>query len=228
MSSPLASNKKSIFKKSLISVHKKLSHNHRIEILGKIISAQIVTLRSADNETKILDIGCGDMSLMETIQTYVDNVNPTCLDIYPLPEKFSDDLRWKKYRQFDGQNIPYDDNIFEFSILSDVLHHDFGNSFNLLKESLRVSKFTIIKDHFQRSAYSRFMLKLMDIVGNWGYGVALSENYFTETSFKELLKDVNAVEVKRINNIELYSHNYLLSKILKADWQFISIITKKR
>ncbi len=228
MSSPLASNKKSIFKKSLISVHKKLSHNHRIEILGKIISAQIVTLRSADNETKILDIGCGDMSLMETIQTYVDNVNPTCLDIYPLPEKFSDDLRWKKYRQFDGQNIPYDDNTFEFSILSDVLHHDFGNSFNLLKESLRVSKFTIIKDHFQRSAYSRFMLKLMDIVGNWGYGVALPENYFTETSFKELLKDVNAVEVKRINNIELYSHNYLLSKILKADWQFISIITKKR
>ncbi|MFN3873293.1 MAG: hypothetical protein ACK4R9_09850 [Ignavibacterium sp.] len=71
------------------------------------------------------------------------------------------------------------------------------------------------------------MLKLMDIVGNWGYGVALPENYFTETSFKELLKEVNAVEVKRINNIELYSHNYLLSKILKANWQFISIIRKK-
>lgn len=227
MSSPIASNKKSIFKKSLINIHKKLSHNHRIETLGKIISGQINSFKSDDNEIKILDIGCGDMSLMETIQTYVDNVNPTCLDIYPLPEKFSDDLRWKKYRQFDGQHIPYEENLFEFSILSDVLHHDFGNSFNLLKESLRVSKFTIIKDHFQRSAYSRFMLKLMDIVGNWGYGVTLPKNYFTERSFEELLKEVNAIEIKRINNIELYSHNYLLSKILKADWQFISIIRKK-
>ncbi|BDQ02584.1 methyltransferase domain-containing protein [Ignavibacterium sp.] len=227
MSSPIATSKKSVLKKSIINLHKKLSHSHRIAVLGEIISKEISSLRSGREEIKILDIGCGDMSLIELIQTYVENVNPICLDIYPLPGEYLNDSKWQKYKQFDGQNIPYDGNYFDFSILSDVLHHDFKNSYSLLKESLRVSHITIIKDHFQKSFYSRLMLKFMDIIGNWGYGVALPKNYFTEVSFQKLLNEVGAVEIKRINNIELYSHNIFLSIFLKSDWQFISIIKKK-
>jgi SAM-dependent methyltransferase len=227
LSSPIAKIKKSPLDKFLINLHQKVSHNHRINILSENIGLIIKNIFLDKDEIKLLDVGCGDMSLVEKMMQSDNRITSVCLDVYPLPDKYKNDVRWKKYLQFDGKNIPFPNNYFDIAILSDVLHHDFTNSYNILKESIRVSNYVLVKDHFEFGIYSRLMLKLMDIIGNWGYGVTIPKKYFNKFSFMNLLRSLNINEENRIENINLYSHNYLLNKILRPSWQFISLLKKK-
>lgn len=226
MSSPIALNKKTFIKKAIISFHKKASHYNRINLLAELFVSVIKKLFNDKTKIQLLDIGCGDMLLSEKIIQLDSRLNPICLDIYPLPQNLKDENKWEKYIQFDGKNLPFSENSFDVAILSDVLHHDFKNSFNLLNEAARVCQFIIIKDHFEYGIYSRIMLKIMDFVGNWGYGVSIPDRYFTKNSYVNLFKNAGLTEVIRIEDIELYSHSYLLSILLKPKWQFISALKK--
>lgn len=226
MSSPIASNKKSFFKNALISFHQKVSHNNRINILVNEFNQLVKKIFPDEESVHLLDVGCGDMSLVEKMSENDSRIDPTCIDIYPLPKNLVGDQRWNKYYNFDGKNIPFPDNKFDLVILSDVLHHDFNNSYNLLKESARVGKYILLKDHFEYGLYSRTMLKVMDIVGNWGYGVSIPKKYFTKKEYYNLISNIGLTEIVSIPKVELYSHSFILSKMLKSDWQFISVLKK--
>lgn len=219
-------------KNSVKKLHHKYSHHSRVEILSRLVSQIVEQLFSNQSkaEYKLLDIGCGDMRLSNLVSEYARNekleLKVHGIDIFEPDEKYSEQLR-ENYKKFDGKNIPFSDNEFDVCLIADVLHHDYKNINYLLDEATRVSEYIIIKDHLEYGLYSRTVLQLMDIVGNWGYGVEIPKQYFTNKSFQEIISQNGLVEVKRIDKIELYNHLPFVSTISKSDLQFISVLRKK-
>lgn len=225
MSSPIAKNTKNSLEKAVIKSHQKLSHNNRIDYLSNLFIEILDELDLA--EISLLDIGCGDMSIAENLMESRANIKATCLDTYPLPEAYVDDSKWEKYVSFDGRKIPFKDNQFDLAILCDVLHHDFEYAAVILKEACRVSKYVLVKDHFEYGMVSRQTLRLMDFIGNWGYGVSVPDRYFSKKSYQELLKQLTAVEeVKQICPIPLYEHSFIFNLICPGKLQYVSILKK--
>lgn len=228
MSSPIASSDKSVIKKALISFHQKASHNHRVDLLSNMLGGTIGNLYPNLESIKCLDIGCGDMTIAENIKAMNPKTDWTCIDIHPLPKELENEEKWKKYRQFDGLHIPFEDNTFQASLFCDVLHHIDADLTENIKEAARVSETVIIKDHFEYTLYSRNMLKIMDIVGNWGYGVSIPDKYFSKKRFQKLVDDCGLEIVDIDAHIPLYQHNLVLNTILRPEWQFIAVLRKKK
>ena len=135
-----------------------------------------------------------------------------------------DDPRWAKYQQFDGCKIDAPDRHFEASLFCDVMHHIPGDLVANLKEAARVSQTVVIKDHFEYSLYSRSMLQLMDIVGNWGYDISIPKRYFSRTRFAQLA-EACGLEIADLNiGIELYRHNAVFHRVLRPKCQFIAVL----
>ncbi len=227
MSSPIVEKEKGLIEKSLINIHQRASHNNRVNILSKLLGDRIDSLFENKKETRCIDIGCGDMTIAENIAIVNTKTNWTCIDIHKLPEELKDSEKWKKYKQFDGTTIPFENNSFDCALFCDVLHHISHDLTPLITEAARVASVVIIKDHFEYGFYSRNMLKLMDFVGNWGYGVSIPEYYFTQKNF-ELLCSQSGLKIAEITvGIDLYSHLPFVRNVLSPNWQFISVLKQQ-
>jgi SAM-dependent methyltransferase len=223
MSSPIAKKTKNSLEKAVIKSHQKLSHNNRIDYLSKLFIGILDELDLP--EISLLDIGCGDMSIAENLMKEHGEIQATCLDTYPLPEAYVDNPKWEKYVSFDGRKIPFEDKKFDVAVLCDVLHHDFEYAGVILKEACRVAKYVIIKDHFEYGVVSRQTLRLMDFIGNWGYGVSVPDRYFSKKTYQDLLGELEGVqEVKQICPIPLYQHSFVFNLICPGKLQYISIL----
>lgn len=181
-----------------------------------------------DSEKPILalDVGCGDMTLAESISSKNAAFHWTCTDIHDLPPQLQITEKWKKYRRFDGITLPFGDGEFDVVLFSDVLHHCLPKAESLLSEAARVGRFVVIKDHFEYGFYSRQMLRLLDFVGNYGYGVVLPQRYFTRESFHRTFRQAGLKEHAILNNLDLYSEMPLLRWFLRKSWQFIAVLEK--
>lgn len=219
MSSPLAKDKKSFFDKLLIKLHRNTSHSNRIEILSTLFIKEIHDL-AVDKEAtiRLLDIGCGDMTITNMLAEKGTNISCTGVDIYPNTKN------WENYAAFDGKTLPFTDKSYHVVLFSDVLHHDAENLNRLLQEAKRVADFIIIKDHFEYGFFSRSLLQLADIVGNYGYGVSIPKRYFSKERFQAILDTEELQEIKSICPIYLYNHLPLVKYIFKGKYQFVSVI----
>lgn len=220
MSSPIALKKKSLAHNALINLHQLLSHKRRVSILSEKI-ADLISDEFRETELiRCVDVGCGDMQIAEIVGIYNPKTVWNCIDIHDLPENAGD--KWGKYKKFDGINIPYDDKSMDVVLFCDVLHHAGDNAVHLLRDAGRAGRRVIVKDHFEYSCYSRLMLRLMDIIGNWGYGIKIPERYFTVQRFREVCLSAG-LSVKRIETgVDLYPN--FLRFLLRPEWQFIAVL----
>ncbi|PKO78037.1 MAG: hypothetical protein CVU21_05070 [Betaproteobacteria bacterium HGW-Betaproteobacteria-15] len=230
MSSPIAKKDKSKFDHTLINTHKKLSHNHRINILAREFSDLIKHIQMTAQITypRILDVGCGDMTLAEEVANMVGNCTLQCTDIHPCsPELREQDARWSKYKQFNGKDLPFDNDSFDVLIFSDVLHHVPEEiRKELLTSAARIAKYVVIKDHFEYGWFSRQTLRAMDWVGNYSYGISIPEKYFDEKSFSQVLASAN-MRANMINiGLDLYNHLPIVRNMLSRNWHFFAICQK--
>ncbi|MDJ1473002.1 methyltransferase domain-containing protein [Cytophagaceae bacterium DM2B3-1] len=225
MSSPIVNIQKGIIRKLLIHFHQKASHNRRTCILTQLLKQNIIDCFSTkDTNVHCLDVGCGDMIIAESINESLPNTIWQCIDIHPLPEGLENNAKWKKYKTFDGSYIPFADKSFDVITFCDVLHHAGENTPVLLTEAARTGKIVLIKDHFEYSYYSRLMLKMMDIVGNWAYGINIPERYFTKKRFSKLCEGAGLEIIDMNNHIQLYEHLPIVRTILSPKWQFIAVL----
>jgi SAM-dependent methyltransferase len=223
MSSPIASGQNTVVKRLLVDIHQKASHHTRLHILANKISTLLLQSQGNTN-LKCLDVGCGDMVLAELIQEALPKTSWKCIDIHPLPTSLDKDEKWKKYSQFDGHSIPFNDKEFDFVFFCDVLHHTEENLLALLKEAARVAHFVVVKDHFEYGLFSRSILQLMDIVGNWGYGVSIPKAYFNLRSFEKFSQNAD-LRIKEMNiGLHLYGHLPVVRNILRPKWQFLALL----
>lgn len=223
MSSPIAFDKKSQVRNFLIKLHQMLSHVNRVSILSRRIGIIMEGLYSSETAVRCLDVGCGDMKIAENISSLYPRTAWQCIDLYDLPEDMLGDERWSKYKKYDGKHFPFADKSVDILLFCDVLHHA-ANIPDLLQEAARVGKRIIIKDHFEYSYYSRLVLKMMDFVGNWGYGVPLPHRYFTPSDFKELCASASLSEERMETGVDLYSHLPVVRRLLKPEWHFIAVL----
>ena len=227
MSSPIAKPDKTKTDQILINIHQKISHSTRINILSKLLSDQIVALTEPQGRPiKVLDIGCGDMSMAEIIEELLPQVEVIRTDIHAAPGiSDSDAFKWRKYVQFDGVNLPFADQEFDVAYFSDVLHHVPEEvRGNLLMSAARSAKYIVIKDHFEYGWISRQALRLMDWVGNYGYGVSIPVRYFNQRSFETLCMSSGLLSVKTKIGIDLYRHLPIVGMLIRPKWQFIAAL----
>lgn len=78
--------------------------------------------------------------------------------------------------RYDGYTLPFKDKQFNSTMAVDVLHHC-ENIKGILQEMIRVSHRIIIKDHYYKSGWDLFLLKLFDISANKPYGVNTIFNF---------------------------------------------------
>lgn len=226
MSSPIVDIIPNYFQRNFVYLHQKFAHWSRVHKLALLIGKKIQNIYPDSNkEIYGLDVGCGDMRIVETISETNRSIKWTCTDIHELPDALKNSKKWSKYVRFDGVNLPFADNTFDFVVFSDVLHHCMQNANMLLVEAKRVGKYVIIKDHFEKGILSRNILKLMDIFGNYGYGVSIPSCYFTKQDFTSL---VNKSDL-RIVSLEDQLHIYppIASIVLRPNFQFLAVLGQK-
>jgi SAM-dependent methyltransferase len=214
---------RSALRRQLVKYHRKVSHHNRARMIASRLITKMDELALLPEHAKCVDIGCGDMQIVELIDAAKPGWDWRCLDIYPAGGEHG---KWERYTSFNGRNIPYADQQFDLSVLVDVLHHS-SDIPALFGEAKRVSRCIIIKDHFEYGFYSSTMLKAMDLFGNWAYDIKVPGRYFTRKLFAELCEQLELDVVDLEIGMELYHHLPVLNKMLKPEWHFIAVLKSK-
>ena len=76
-----------------------------------------------------------------------------------------------------------------------------------LKKVLK-SNFILIKDHFEYSLLTRYILIFMDFIGNYKDSVSIPKKYFSHNEYSKFLQKNNLKIVDKVENIKLYSSIY--------------------
>jgi hypothetical protein len=225
MSSPLAKLSKGIVGRFLVRIHQGASHSRRIDVLsdhlGQLIAKLTKPVRTG------LDIGCGDMGLTRSLETRIPGSIWSGVDLYALPGTYRNDPNWIRYCQFDGKRLPFADDQFDVALFCDVLHHaDECMCGTLIADALRVAGTVVVKDHFEYGICSRLMLRAMDFVGNYGYGVSVPSRYFTPERFRRLVADAGGTVSGMRTGMQLYGQLGPLRHLLRPEWHFLAVIER--
>ena len=225
MSSPIAKQHRSSLDRALISTHHKLSHNRRIALLAEEFARRIGGLRTSPQQAmRVLDVGCGDMTLADAILARLPHVQFVCVDVHACPpELVEQDPRWHRYRQFDGRTLPFEPQEFDVVMFADVLHHVPAElRAGLLGSAGSIGRAVLVKDHFEHGWFSRQALRAMDFVGNFGYGVSVPHRYFDERSFADLCAAAGLASPSVEVGLKLYEHLPVVRNLLRPEWHFFA------
>jgi SAM-dependent methyltransferase len=189
-------------------IHEWKIKDRRVNVLANHIC------RLMPHNISILDVGCGDGKLAKMIAKIIN-----CKTIHGI------DVLLRKncaipVTQFDGENIPFDDNSFDYILLVDVLHHTLSPE-KVFSECVRVcSKGIILKDHISNSSIDYLTLRFMDKVGNSRYDVELPHNYLNTTIWNTLFSGFKLKIENLITDLDLYPSplNSLFDRKLHAIW----------
>jgi len=211
-----------------------LLRDYREKILSEVISNQIETLENLKikKNVKILDYGSGynPVLIKKIIHQLSSRYKKTnfvayCYDYYDKKEILLNNKN-KKIKFFHINKLKSSNTKFNFCLIIDVLHHiginDGNKIFITTKKLKKLSKYIIIKDHFQYGAFSNFLLIAMDFIGNYFDGVKIPSIYFNKISYKKFLKKLALKEIKRINDKKYYKWYWFYINNKKL--QFISVV----
>lgn len=176
-------------------LHESFIYNRRVNALAKAIVAEI----PAAGELTGLDVGCGHGAIARLVENARTNVKMVGADVLVRPEALL------PVTEFDGRNLPYDDNSFDFVMLVDVIHHAEDQQ-RLLSEVARVARqFVLIKDHLCESPFDFITLQLMDWVGNRAHGVNLPYKYLSKREWLDLYRRTGIKVVTENTALNLYA-----------------------
>lgn len=213
-----------IFRKLILSDFRE---NQLSEYFAKIIFKNIKS-----KNIKILDFGSGFnpkvvLKLEDKLRTLGYENQIYCVDFYSDNElkilnTESEVITFINFNQFE-----IIDTNFDLVIISDVLHHigiDRLENEKNLKKVLK-SNFILIKDHFEYSLVTRYILVFMDFIGNCKDSVSIPKKYFSHKEYSKFLQENNLKIVDKIENIKLYSFIYFPFNLKKI--QFITLLKQK-
>jgi hypothetical protein len=168
----------------------------------------------------LFDYGCGKMDFTILLIKKGLISKAICADNYELQNNIAN----KKYQYINiSKNKKIFKKKFDVAIIIDVLHHvGISKCHKELKKICNISKYVIIKDHFEYGYFSRQILRLGDWFGNYGTDINIPNKYFTEFKWQKLIKKLKLNQIKMINNVK--QHKFLFSLILSSKHQFISVI----
>jgi len=211
-----------------------LLKDYREKILSEVICKQIESLQNLKKKKnlKILDYGSGynPVLIKKIIGILSTKYKKTkfiayCYDYYDKKEILLKN-KDKKIKFFHVNELKKSNKKFNYCLIIDVLHHigiNEGNKIhNITKKLKKLSKYIIIKDHFQYGLFSNFILMVMDFIGNYFDGVKIPSIYFNKHSYKKFLRKLSLKEIKRIDDKNYYKWYWFYINNKKL--QFISIL----
>lgn len=190
-------------------LHSRLVFGGRVRVLSGAIASLLPAGR-------ILDVGCGDGTIDQLILADRPDVQIEGVDVMVRPSPHI------PVKEFDGRHLPYGDRSFDAVMLVDVLHHieDCGP---LLAECARVGRAVIIKDHMGNNRWQRWLLKLMDWVGNRPYKVVLPYAYLSASQWEDMYQRIGLATSSRMDGVRLYP--WPVSMILRPKLHFVAVLT---
>jgi hypothetical protein len=208
------------------SILRKIGGGNRFSNLIYYIENEIFCIKK--NKKKklfLLDYGCGKMDFSNFLIRKKLIHKAIGVDNYELNDKNYINRKCRYVNISNKKNI-LNKKQFDVAIVIDVLHHIGIDRCHIeMKKICNISKYVIIKDHFEYGYLSRQILRFGDWFGNFGTDVNIPRKYFTEIKWNKLLKKLKLNQIKIIKNIN--QHKGLFSLILTPKHQFISIIKNK-
>ena len=203
--------------KYLFKVFRKIILGEQREIKLAYELAEIIKNYNKKSHIKILDYGSGfEPKIARLIKYELLNkqikCDIHCLDLYNINDL--ENLNNSSNIKFFHINHLVDSNEFyDFAIISDTLHHVGVENTEVIKGILlkikNATEVLIIKDHFEYSIFSRWVLKFMDFIGNYYNNVNIPKKYFTKNSFDELLVELNLNINEKILDKRYYSKIFM-------------------
>lgn len=210
---------------SLIShffhILRRIGGGDRFSHLIPYIEKEIFFIKKKLNRKLYLfDYGCGKMDFTIFLINKKLICKAICVDNYELQNSIINE----KYQYINiSKNKKIFKKKFDVAIIIDVLHHvGISKCYKELKKICEMSKYVIIKDHFEYGFFSRQILRLGDWFGNYGTDINIPKNYFTEFKWLKLIKRLKLNQIKMMNNVE--QHKFPFSLVLSSKHQFISVI----
>ncbi len=166
--------------------------------LRELVRVITPLLRANDS---VLDVGCGVGTLGKALLDAPDH--PQGLEVRGL-ERVKRGGEPIEVLEYDGGDIPLEDNSCDVVILADVLHHepDFDK---LLGECVRVSKrLVLIKDHTVQGLLAQQRISLIDWAANAPYGVPCLYRYNTPSEWSSIHSRFGLEPVEEMTSMNLY------------------------
>ncbi len=193
------------------SIHGRLVHEGRVSRLSSLLADALPP------DASILDVGCGDGRIASTIKMHRPDVTVHGIDVHVRESSLI------PVTNFDGEQIPFEDQTFDIVMFVDVLHHTDDPTI-LLREAARVSKAAIlIKDHNDEGLLSNLTLRVMDWVGNKPHGVSLPYNYWKRQAWDSAFSSLSLKRNMMIDDLRLYP--YLVDKVCGRKLHFIASLS---
>ncbi|MBP6754831.1 MAG: methyltransferase domain-containing protein [Bacteroidia bacterium] len=200
-------------KKCIKKIHALTIHTNRVSTISNILVQNIPT-----DVASVLDIGCGDGLISKEINTSLNKLSYTGIDVMDRPTCYIN------YVSFDGVNIPFKEQEFDAVQLIDVLHHT-DDIQKVLENALKyTNKYVIIKDHIYLSKFDFLILKFMDWVGNAPHGVKVIYNFQKEITWDNYFSKLSLKKVYFNKQIKLYP--WYVNWIFGRELHFIAILKK--
>lgn len=181
----------SIFKRLLNTVHSEAIFSRRVRVLAGHIANHLGT-------GSVLDVGCGDGTLAQTIMRIKPGVDIQGIDVFLRPSVAI------PARTYDGVTIPFEDKSVDWVTVVDVLHHT-DDPASVLAECVRVARNgVVIKDHLRDGRLALKTLRFMDWVGNRGHDVRLPYNYLSTDEWEQVFLKLKLDIERRTTCLGIY------------------------
>lgn len=195
------------------SVYDKTLRKRRVDRITEIMSEFM------PKEASILDLGSGNADLAYNLSGINANLKFTAIDVKVPPSPRMD------VGIYDGKNIPYPDDYFDYVMLITVLHHT-DDYIPVLKEAMRVSrKGLIVFDHQYKSYFEWLTLCVIDWPGNVPFGVYTPFNYKKREEWDSIFEALNLSQSKYNDRVYLFGKffDFIIGKRL----HFVSVLDKR-
>lgn len=174
------------------AIHGRAVHSSRVQALAAHF-AGLIPVRHT-----VLDVGCGD----GLIDRLLLERRPD-LHVAGVETRIRPDTRIP-VTPFDGTRLPFGDKSWDTVMLCDVLHHA-EDPVGMLREAARVARHCVlIKDHVADGTVARWLLRLMDFIGNAPHGVTLPYNYFNRAQWSSAYRASHVFPVETRTRLALY------------------------
>lgn len=200
--------------KLMTSVHESMVSKRRVKKLARHLAEAI------PHNKRILDIGSGNGRLVSQILGLRPDLEIHGIDVNCNPDSAI------PIEIYDGKTLPFDTDSWDICMASDVLHHC-DDPIAVLREMSRVAKVAIVlKDHVADTRFSRYLLCIMDWVGNVGYGTKVPFNFFSSSEWGEAYAELGLTQVHVRTNLQMYP--YPLTWFLDGNLHFVSVLSVKK
>jgi SAM-dependent methyltransferase len=194
----------------IAKTHDCLVHRRRVGVLAHHLSTYLKP------GSRILDVGCGDGELARILGTLVPG-----LEIRGVETLVRENCSIPCER-YDGLHFPYPNDSFDLCLMVDILHHA-SDPLALVTDACRISReYVLIKDHLAESAFDRWTLHFMDLIGSRPHGVQIPNRYFSRAEWQDLFDRAGAKPLVTDKEMALYPFPF--TAIFGRNLHFIALL----